>query len=431
MDQEHQRARWRAGAGRWLLLATLLVAALTGAQALPPLADRGAQPSAAVWPQIALVRRTSGLSKPVHITHAGDGSGRVFVVEQEGRIRIIKDGALLSTPFLDIRSRVQCCGETGLLSVAFPPNYAQKGYFYVSYTAPTSDPDEPRSVVARYFVTSNPDRADDGREQRILTVDQPYSNHNGGQIAFGPRDGYLYIGLGDGGSSNDPENRAQNPNTLLGKLLRLDVEATAPLPGLSRRGYLPAISGIGAGPALAYRIPPDNPFVGRSGYRAEIWAMGLRNPWRFSFDRTTSDLYIADVGQSAYEEINYQPASSGGGANYGWRIREGQHCNAAISSTCGTAGLTDPVAEYGRSQGQSVTGGFVYRGAQYAALNGIYFYGDYLSGRLWGLRREDGVWVDQQLTDAGFTISSFGESQAGELFLTDYLGGHIYQLTSP
>lgn len=423
MDQGHRRARWLS------VVVLLLVAALLLIAAIGPALTHTHAALAADWPTVALTKLTGGLSRPVHITHAGDGSGRLFVVEQSGRIRIIKAGALVGTPFLDIADRVQCCGETGLLSVAFPPGYAQKGYFYVYYTEPTDDEDQPRSVIARYFVTGNADRADNTSEQRILTIDQPYSNHNGGQIAFGS-DGYLYIGMGDGGSGNDPQNRAQNPGTLLGKMLRIDVEPLVSPPGVGRREYLPLARGSNTS-ALSYRIPPDNPFVGRGGYRSEIWALGLRNPWRFSFDRANGDLYIADVGQSAYEEINYQPVSSAGGENYGWRIREGKHCNAAISANCSAAGLTDPVAEYGRSQGQSVTGGLVYRGQQYAALSGIYLYADYLSGRIWGLRRESGVWTDEPLLDAGFNITTFGDDEAGELYLSDYLGGNIYRLTSP
>lgn len=431
MEQAHRRARWTSGAARGLWLTLLLAAALAAGQALWPLA-RDPQPATGAegWPNLALDELIDGLSRPVDITNAGDGSGRLFVVEQAGRIRIVKAGALLSASFLDMSSRVQCCGETGLLGLAFPPGYAQKGYFYVNYTERTGDPQRPRTVIARYFVTANPDRADNSREQRILTIDQPYSNHNGGQLAFG-KDGYLYIGLGDGGSANDPQNRAQNPNTLLGKLLRIDVEPRAIPASFDSRGYLPQVNGSSTAAAPTYRIPPDNPFVGRSGYRGEIWALGLRNPWRFSFDRANGDLYIADVGQGAYEEIDYQPTSSQGGQNYGWRIREGAHCNGAISSSCSAAGLTDPVHEYDHSQGESITGGFVYRGQQQPALSGIYIYADYVSGRIWGLRREGASWANQQLLDAGFNITTFGESEAGELYLSDYNGGVIYQLISP
>ena len=222
------------------------------------------------------------------------------MVEQGGRIRIIRNGVLEATPFLDITGRVSCCSERGLLSVAFPPGYAAKGHFYVNYTNKAGN-----TVVARYRLTTNPDVADPGSEQVVLTVPQPYANHNGGQLAFGPNDGYLYIGMGDGGSGGDPENRAQNPAELLGKLLRINVETGNP---------------------NTYTIPASNPFTQTAGYRPEIWALGLRNPWRFAFDRLTHDLYIADVGQDAYEEVDFQPAASTGGENYGWRIMEGLHC---------------------------------------------------------------------------------------------------------
>ncbi len=267
------------------------------------------------WPQLRFIKVLSGLTSPVHVTHAGDASGRLFIVEQRGKIRIAKDGALLSQPFLDIQSRVSCCGERGLLSVAFPPGYASKGHFYVNYTNTAGN-----TVIARYRITSNPDVADPASETILLTVNQPYANHNGGQLAFGPRDGYLYIGMGDGGSSGDPQNNAQTPSALLGKILRIDVES-------------------GAAP---YALPPSNPFLNNAAYRQEIWATGVRNPWRFSFDRETGDLYIADVGQDKYEEVNVQPAASVGGENYGWNVTEGLHCY--VQTTCSTTGFTLPVA---------------------------------------------------------------------------------------
>ncbi len=335
----------------------------------------------------------------MHVAHAGDGSGRIFVVEQGGRIRIIRNGVLEATSFLDIAGRVSCCGERGLLSVAFPPGYAAKGHFYVNYTDRAGN-----TVVARYRLTSDPDIADPDSEQIVLTVPQPYANHNGGQLAFGPNDGYLYIGMGDGGSGGDPQNRAQNPAELLGKLLRIDVEA----------GVAP------------YAIPATNPFTQTAGYRGEIWALGLRNPWRFAFDRANGDLYIADVGQNEYEEVDHQPAASRGGENYGWRIMEGTHCYRA--SGCDPAGLTLPVAEYDHSQGCSVTGGLIYRGDQFDRLVGTYLYGDYCSGRVWGLRQTSSGWTHQLLLDTAFNISAFGEDEAGEIYLTDYGGGQIYRI---
>ncbi|HEY7213326.1 MAG TPA: PQQ-dependent sugar dehydrogenase, partial [Thermoanaerobaculia bacterium] len=322
--------------------------------------------------------------------------------EQPGRIRIVRGGgSVVATPFLDIAGRVTCCGETGLLSVAFPPGYTSKGYFYVDYTATINN--QLKSVVARYHVTANPDVADGDHEEVVLTVDQPFSNHNGGQLAFGP-DGYLYISLGDGGSADDPGNRAQNPGLLLGKILRIDVEA----------GVAP------------YSVPPDNPFVGQAGYLPEIWALGMRNPWRLSFDRQKGDLWIGDVGQGSWEEIDFQPAASNGGQNYGWRIMEGAHCH--IPSNCSQAGLTLPIAEYDHSLGCSVTGGAVHRNAAEAVLDGIYFFGDYCSGRIWGLRPSGPGWQVKLLLDSPFNISSFGEDEAGRLYLTDLGSGAVYRL---
>jgi glucose/arabinose dehydrogenase len=313
----------------YLSFSILLSHAIAGAQAI-------GDP-----PDIAIDRYGEGFSSPVHITHAADGSGRLFVVEQSGRIRIIKGSGTLPVPFLDISDRVSCCGEQGLLSVAFPPDYAIKGHFYVNHTNLSGD-----TVVARYRVSADPDVADAATEEILLTIAQPFANHNGGQLAFGP-DGYLYIGTGDGGSGGDPLNNGQNTDVLLGKLLRIDVEA----------GVAP------------YGIPPTNPYRLRAGYRPEIWALGLRNPWRFSFDRLTGDLYIGDVGQNMYEEINFQPAASAGGENYGWRIMEGFHCYNPAA--CNPTGLTLPVLEYEHNQGNcSVTAGGVYRGSFHPNLFG-------------------------------------------------------------
>jgi glucose/arabinose dehydrogenase len=349
-------------------------------------------------PSLALVPQTGGLVLPTHLAHAGDGSGRLFVLEQGGRIRILKHGALLPTPFLDISDRVSCCRERGLFSVAFPPGYASKGYFYVDYTDLAGN-----TVVARYRLGAHADVADPASEQVVLRVSQPFGNHNGGQLAFGP-DGLLYVGLGDGGDGGDPQNNAQNPGTLLGKILRIDVESAA----------------------SPYAVPPSNPFVGTAGRRPEIWAQGLRNPWRFSFDRSTGDLYIGDVGQNAFEEIDFQPASSPGGENYGWRIMEGLHCFNPVS--CSQFGLTLPVTEYDHTQGCSVTGGLVYRGTTFPRLQGTYVYGDFCSGRLWGLRFDGTSWHNDVLLDTGRRISSFGEDQVGSLYLADYGSGQILKI---
>ncbi|HEX9076100.1 MAG TPA: PQQ-dependent sugar dehydrogenase, partial [Anaerolineae bacterium] len=287
-----------------------------------------AAPATIIWPTISLHSLPSAFAQPVYVTHAGDNSGRLFIVERAGTIRIWKNGALLPAPFLDITSRVQSGYiEQGLLSVAFPPGYATKGYFYVDYTNKTGIGN---TIIARYSITANPDVADPNSEQVILNITQPEVNHNGGQLQFGP-DGYLYIGMGDGGGGGDQHGtigNAQDPSTLLGKLLRINVEPSQHsgpvLPGATFMTFLPFISK--AGSFFTYSIPATNPYTTTAGYRGEIWALGLRNPWRFSFDRQTGDLYIADVGQDSYEEVDFQPASSAGGENYGWRILEGNHC---------------------------------------------------------------------------------------------------------
>jgi uncharacterized repeat protein (TIGR01451 family) len=358
-----------------------------------------AQNTAADSPILTPTLYVAGFSHPLQITHAGDGSQRLFVVEQNGHIRIIKNQALIEKIFLDISSRVSCCGERGLLGLAFPPNYANKGYFYVNYTNSGGD-----TVVARYYVTTDPDVADPNSEEILLTIVQPFANHNGGHLAFGP-DGYLYIGTGDGGSGGDPYNNGQSLNTLLGKILRIDVES----------GTTP------------YAIPATNPFASSAANRREIWAFGLRNPWKFSFDRQTGDLYIGDVGQTAYEEIDFQSASSPGGENYGWKIMEGTHCYN--SNSCNQSGLTLPVAEYNHGEGCSVTGGIVYRGQRFPRLNGTYLYGDYCTGRIWGLTLLLKSQQNVQLFDASYPISTFGEDEAGEIYLTDYEAGAIYQIT--
>lgn len=352
--------------------------------------------------RIALTPQVNGLTSPVHITNADDGSNRLFVVEQGGNIRVIQNGELLPTPFLDISDRVSTGGEQGLLSMAFPPEYASKGYFYVDYTDPNGD-----TIIARYRLNGDLNLADPNSEEVILKIDQPFDNHNGGQLAFG-LDGYLYIGMGDGGGANDPLNLAQNPNSLLGKLLRIDVES----------GVFP------------YAIPSSNPFLSTNDpdnlYRDEIWASGLRNPWRFSFDRLTGDLYIGDVGQNTSEEINFQSFISNGGENYGWPIFEGFN----RFSDQNAANLVFPVIAYDRSSGSaSVTGGFTYRGSE-ESLNGIYFYGDFVDGRLWGLRYNGSVWENALLLDTDYGISTFGEDEVGNQYVADYFSGDIF-LISP
>jgi uncharacterized protein (TIGR03437 family) len=346
----------------------------------------------------------TGFELPTDIQSPRDGTGRLFVLEQRGRIRVVKNGVLLSTPFVDIRSKVGCCGERGLLGLAFPPQFSSKRHFYVNYTNLQGN-----TVISRFRVTDNPDIADPGSEQVVLTFVQPFPNHNGGGLVFGPKDGFLYIGTGDGGGGGDPQNNGQRTDTLLGKMLRIDTESGS----------------------ATYSSPPTNPFVNRTGARPEIWAIGLRNPWRYAFDRETGDLWIADVGQDRAEEVNFQPADSRGGENYGWHRTEGLQC-FPVNSSCDTAGLTMPVLEYTRSQGCSVTGGFVYRGNRWPALKGMYLYADYCSGNIWGVRRSASGQFENQLLvpDTRTPYTTFGEDENGELYLADQNQGRLLLITA-
>jgi glucose/arabinose dehydrogenase len=351
-------------------------------------------------------RIAAGLSSPVYVTGAGDGSGRVFIVEQIGRIRVVKAGMLLPAPFLDIRSLVVAGGERGLLSVAFDPQFKTNGAFFVDYTrASKTVADVGDTVIARYISSPGADVADRTSAQVLLTINQPQPNHNGGLVRFGP-DGLLYIGMGDGGNGSDigpghaPEGNGQSLTTLLGKILRIQVGATGP-----------------------YTVPADNPNLG-GGARKEIWAYGVRNPWRFSFDRATGDLYIGEVGQGKWEEIDFQPSGAKGGANYGWPTWEGTHRFRA-----GTArpGDTKPIAEYSHAGGRcSVTGGYVYRGARIPALSGYYVFGDYCTGTLMTLVRFGGKWRLSALRPTPYSISSFGEDDDGELYVVDH-NGAVYR----
>ncbi len=330
---------------------------------------------------------SSGLTAPVFLTQPLN-DGRIFVVEQAGRIRVIRDGVLQTTPFLDIRTRVLSGGERGLLSVAFHPSYTTNHYFYVYFTTQTNGDIR----IERFTTTSNPEVADPTTSKLIITAPHStYSNHNGGLVSFGP-DGMLYAGLGDGGSAGDPLGNGQNFNSLLGSLLRLDVDHGDP-----------------------YAIPSNNPFVGQANHRGEVWAKGLRNPWRYAFDATTSLLYIADVGQDAHEEVDVEPTSSGG-LNYGWNIMEGASCYNA--STCSQTGLTLPVIDYGHNGPCSITGGYVYRGSAIPDIRGHYFYSDYCAGFLKSFRFQSGAAVDQK--DWGLTnssVTSFGLDFAGEMYM--------------
>jgi glucose/arabinose dehydrogenase len=352
-------------------------------------------------PKIELVRVINGLSRPVHLTHADDNSGRLFLVEQPGRILIFQNGTLLPTPFLDIRNRVSFGGERGLLSVAFHPKYASNGRFFVNYTRSDNGL---KTFISEFRVSKENPNVADPTERVVLAIDQPFNNHNGGLNKFGP-DGFLYIGMGDGGAAGDPQDNGQRLDTLLGKLLRIDIDKT--------------------NNGLAYAVPPDNPFVGRANVKSEIWAYGLRNPWRYSFDRCTGRLYLGDVGQNKYEEINLIER----GKNYGWRMMEGAHCFNP-SDDCNRAGFELPIAEYDHSSGCSVTGGYVYRGKHFPGLQGRYFFGDYCGGQMWALSQdENGAWKMTILSAANFSISSFGEDQEGELYLLDY-NGSVYRLAA-
>lgn len=369
---------------------------------------------AAAQPRIGVNVAASGLSSPVFVTACGDGTGRLFVVEQTGRIRIVTDGVVLSTPFLDLMGIVESGGEKGLLGLAFHPEYAENGYFYVNYTYRPSG--KLMTRVSRFSVSIEPDRAEVASEQKVIEFEQPFSNHNGGMLAFGPNDGYLYISTGDGGSANDPNGHAQDLHSYLGKILRLDVDGGSP-----------------------YAVPPDNPFDGGFFVYPEVWAYGLRNPWRFSFDRLNGDLYIGDVGQGAREEVDYQHASSSGGENYGWRVFEGTLCNTPTATAGACEALSSvaigPVHEYTHTDGFSITGGYVYRGEWLPDLQGKYIFADYGSARVWsfvingGGATEFEEWTSR-LDPEGTrldSLSSFGEDGQGELYLTS-LGGTVYRL---
>jgi glucose/arabinose dehydrogenase len=371
----------------------------------------------------------SGLTSPVAFVQDPTNSTVQFVVEQAGRIRVVQSGVVQPTDFLDLRGAILAGGERGLLGMATAPDYASSGRFFVNFTNPQG-----HTVVARFRRSANPLVADPASRvdlqwpSGLRYIEQPYSNHNAGDLAFGP-DGYLYIGLGDGGSGNDPENRAQNPAELLGKMLRIDVN----VPDSNTRGYV---------------VPSTNPFVsgGPAGVLPEIWSFGLRNPWRYSFDLPsrggTGALIIADVGQGAWEEVDYEPANRGG-RNYGWRYREGAHDNViSPPPVYNPSNLINPIHEYGRSVGQSITGGFVYRGAARPAYRGRYFFADYVQGRVWSIAltiNASGEATASTATDHTAelggaavlgSISAFGLDASGELYMVSHTRGQIVQMIS-
>ena len=361
-----------------------------------PAPTTGSPPSTPI--QYELQNVISGLSNPVDLQVPPDGSNRFFVVEQAGVVRVVQGGVLAATQFIDIRASVTAGGERGLLGLAFHPDFAANRRFLLSYTRTVSG--QMQSVVAEYHASGGDPNVADTAERILLAVNQPFDHHNGGQIQFGP-DGYLYVGLGDGG---DPQGNGQNLGALLGKLLRIDVDSTTP-----------------------YAIPADNPFVGQAGVRPEIWASGFRNPWRFSFDHATGRLFVGDVGEGSFEEVDLVVK----GGNYGWNIMEGLHCFQPPNG-CSMNGLELPIAEYDHNEGGSVTGGHVYRGSSMNDLRGRYIFGDFISGRIWSLEETTaGSWTRTLLLDTDLNISSFGLDRAGEFLVADYGGSVLHFERAP
>jgi glucose/arabinose dehydrogenase len=391
-------ARVRVARIGWAILATafLLINAGCGSSS---------SASNSPLPKLSLTPLASGLSSPLGLEQANDGSGRLFVVEQGGTVRIIQNGSVLPQPFLDISSKVITGGEMGLLGVTFHPNFQQSGKLYVNYVRSSSG--QIQSVIAEYqLLASNPNQADPASERILLIVNQVgnFNNHKAGQLAFGP-DGFLYFGLGDGGSEGDPFGNGQNTQTLLGKIMRIDVNSTSP--------------------GLQYRVPPDNPFVGGGGL-PEIWAFGFRNPWRFSFDHATGRQFVGDVGQDSFEEVDIVQK----GGNYGWNIMEGFHCFNPPSG-CNMSGLTLPIAEYSHSEGNAIIGGFVYHGTAIPSLQGAYIFGDLGTGKIWSLTETSpNMFTRTLLATTGKFTSSLGQDQSGELYLVDYNGGNIFKIVA-
>ena len=400
-------ARLAAALAAILVLAPVLAAPAAAAPLASEIVGAGSPGSVGVTPlaaptdaRIALVRRAGGLTKPIFLTSAKDGTGRLFIVEQTGKIKIYKDGVVLATPFLSIGSQVSDGYEQGLLGLAFHPGFKTNRKLYVNFTDNNGD-----TIVREYKASStNPNVVATSTARTIIKIGQPYDNHNGGTLAFGP-EGYLYIGMGDGGDGGDPGNRAQNIDSLLGKMLRLNVNGST-----STRNYL---------------FPSGNPYIGRAG-RNEIWDIGLRNPYRFSFDRSTGDLWIGDVGQGKWEEIDRAKKTSSGagrGTNWGWRVMEGFHCYSP-STGCNTSGKTLPLLEYNHDNGRcAVTGGYVYRGTSIPTLVGGYVFADYCSGEIWVVNAGATSPASRTLLlDTSLLVSGFGENASGELYVLDHSG---------
>ena len=363
-------------------------------------------------PALTFTLVTGAVDNPVQIAQPPGDSTRLFIVEQGGYIRIVENGTLLGTPFLSIPELTSDSSEQGLLSMAFDPDYATNGIFYVYYTDDIATPGD--ITLARYHVSADPNVADESTAEIVLVVPHPVNaNHNGGQLQFGP-DGFLYMGTGDGGGGGDQPNNAQNLGILLGKMLRINPSGNGAVPCNQQT-------------PMSYSVPASNPFVGQAGCD-EIWSYGLRNPWRYSFDRETGDLLIGDVGQMLWEEIDFQPSDSTGGENWGWRLMEGNHCYNP-STNCDDGTLIHPILEYGHGLGCSVTGGFRYRGSAIPGLYGVYLYGDYCTGRIWEAFEDgSGDWSSTEVLDSSYLISGWGEDQAGEIYLANH-GGAVYKLT--
>ncbi|MFN8592952.1 MAG: PQQ-dependent sugar dehydrogenase [Thermomicrobiales bacterium] len=379
----------------------LLVSFTLSAGAGEPIRARDAPFSPETF-AVSLEPVATGLDQPVYVIGAPDDTDRLFVVERPGRIRLVEKGLILPEPFLDITSLVQSGGsEQGLLSMAFAADFESSGEFYVFYTA-RSDEGVGDNTVARFQISRDEPRLADAKSGTvILAVPDSRVNHNGGQLQIGP-DGLLYIGLGDGGGAGDPDGNGQNPMTLLGSLLRIRPEGNS------------------------YSIPSDNPFADGESGAPEVWVWGVRNPWRFSFDRDNGDVWIGDVGQGQFEEIDWLPFADAGGANLGWNVMEGKRCYR--EATCDGDGLTLPIADYAHDLGCSVVGGYVYRGEREPVLGGVYLFADFCSGRIWGLGRDaTGDWVISEPVETGLNISSFGEDAGGEMYAVD-LGGGLYRV---